>query len=726
VARAAARFLTLAAVALLGATAARAQELRLVQVPIGGRAGLDSLARLGFEVSSVRLLDGGPHAVIVVSERSLAGLGRAGYRVSAALDLTPSARVADTFRVYRSFEKPLTGIRATLEAWALADTIFHLDSIGASIEGRPVLALKIGESADAFGRPNVLFMGTHHAREWVSTEMAMKLARWIADSLPRELLAQRDVWVIPVQNPDGYQYTFTTERLWRKNRRPNSDGTYGVDLNRNYPGFWGLDDVGSSGQPLSETYRGAAAASEPETQAIVAFHAAHPPVVAASYHTYSGLVLHSYGHRTGQLAPDHTLFQAFAGTDLRPAVRDNLPNSNVAYYHPGPGWNLYPTNGEYADWAYRAHGTIGFTPELTSGCCTPDSNLFYDFRFPDDSALVERVFRDNLPFAISLIEHAGNPSGTVGASGLAVAPPRFESLWPESWLSLDAAAPPPLGLTLRTGTGGVAMRGAQTDSLRRGVTRTTWRTDLHPDTVRALRADGLGIQAELLSLGGAEDGDVGWTGWTRVGGAIAGTWSWFTGASDTLVSPPVNLLGRTRLWLHFWTRHSGTTFAPQQRGVVQVSSDSGASWTDVHVIVGDGSQWYPVRVDLTAVVAARHARVRFVSHDFNWSVDAVGFASDATAAFLAAPAVGELEVSENPVRGTQVVFAWPAPAGGSAARVGVYSFRGEQLVAATVAAPNNEYVWDLRVRGRAVANGAYIVVVQVDGRRYRRRLFVTR
>lgn len=704
-------------------TGVAAQELRLAQVEIGGRAGLDSLARLGFEVASVQVVNGRARATVVVSDRTAAGLARAGYAVLAAagpLEL----RIADTFQVYRSFEKPVVGIRATLQAWAAADTLFHLDSIGASIEGRPLLAVKIGAAADAPGRPNVLFMATHHAREWASTEMAMKLIRWIADSLPRAVLAQRDIWVIPVQNPDGYQFTFTDTRLWRKNRRLNGDGSYGVDMNRNYPGFWGIDEVGSSNLPFSEIYRGTAAASEPETQAIVAFHAAHPPVLSVSYHTYSGLVLYPWGHRTGEQAPDRTLFQALAGTDLRPAVSDNVPNSFLTYYHPGPGWNLYPTNGEYTDWAYRAYGTIAFTPELTSGCCTPDSGLFYDFRFPDDAVLLERMFRDNLPFAVSVIAAAGDLRTAVGASGLMPAAPRFESLWPESWLVLDAAAPQPLGLSLRLSNGSVVPRGAQTDSLRRGVIRTVWRTDLRFDTLRALRADGLGVQAELLSLSGAELTETGWTGWVRSGDALAGTYSWFTAASDTLTSPVVNLSGRTRVWLHFWTKYSGTTFAPAQRGVVQFSPDSGATWTDVHAIVGDGSQWHPVRVDLPLAANARGARIRFVSRDFVWSVDGVGFASDSTVAFQAVAAVGDLEVSENPVRGTQVVFAWPAATG--AARVAVYSYLGEELVAATVAAPNNEYAWDLTVRGRPVVNGAYLVLVEVDGHRYRRRLFVTR
>lgn len=93
---------------------------------------------------------------------------------------------------------------------------------------------------------------------------------------------------------------------------------------------------------------------------------------------------------------------------------------------------------------------------------------------------------------------------------------------------------------------------------------------------------------------------------------------------------------------------------------------------------------------------------------------------------IAAPAQQPpLEVSENPVRGDSVVISWPAATGD--ARVSILTFTGERLLQATVAAPNNEYVWDLTRGGsRAVVNGAYVVVVEVDGKRYRRRLFIAR
>ena len=702
--------------------AAAAAQLRLVEVPVTGRASLDSLARLGFEVADVRLVNGTLRAALVVSPETESRLTVLGFRLAIpTLARVSAGAVEDTFRTFHSFDNPANGIRATLNSWAVADSLIHVDSVGASYEGRPILAVKIGAAADDPARANVLFLATHHAREWISTAVAMKLIRWLADSAGAAL-ATHDVWVIPVENPDGYQYTFTNERYWRKNRRPNDNGSYGVDPNRNYPAFWGIDEWGSSGLQYAETYRGTAPASEPETQAIMAFHAAHPPVVAVSYHSYSGLVLYPWGFRPGQLAPDLPRYQALAGTDLVPAVRDSVPGSSIDHYHPGPGWNLYPTNGEYTDWAYRTYGTIAFTTELTSGCCV--DGLYYGFEFPDDSALVERVFRDNLPFARSLIAASGDLARAPGASGLVPGTPRFTALWPDAWLTLEATSSRP-SLTLRATDGGLVFRSAQTDSLHRGTLRTVWRADLRVDGVRALRAEETGVSAELMTLAGAEPFDVGWTGWGKDTVREGGRYSWYTSGSDTLLSPIVDLRGHSAVWLHLWTRHSGSTFTPEQHGIIQFSGDSGRTWTDAAIVIGDGPNWYPMRVDLPQATDKRGARVRFISQQFTWWIDAVGFATDVTNAFDQLVAAADAEVSENPVRGDQVVISWPATT--TSARISIYTFTGERLRQATVVAPSNEYVWDLTVGGaRRVVNGAYIVVVDVDGRRFRRRLFIAR
>jgi hypothetical protein len=533
--------------------------------------------------------------------------------------------------------------------------------------------------------------------------------------------------VIPVENPDGYQYTFTTSRLWRKNRRPNADGSFGVDPNRNYPAFWGADDVGSSPVPGTEIYRGTAPASEPETQAIMAFHAAHPPVLAISYHSYTDLVLYPYGFRYGELAPDQTVFQALAGTDLLPGVRDGVPASTLSAYHPGSGWTLYTTNGEYTDWAYRAFGTFAFTAELTSGCCTPDSGLYYGFVFPDDSALVNHVFRDNLPFAVAVIAASGDPAVALGPSGLRPAVPRIESLWPEARISLAAATPAPFSLTVRTATGQVVTRNARADSLWRGRLRTSWRSDVSTDGARAVRVDGAGLAAELVTIAGAEDGEAAWAAggtWTRTSEALAGRYAWYGSGNDTLTSPIVDLRGRTRVWLQFWTKYAGSGFALQERGQVQFSPDSGRTWSDVAALAGSAPAWYPVRVDLPTAAGAVGGRVRFVDRGLPWWLDAVGVATDSTALFQLLAAAGGADVSENPVRSDQVVISWAA--GTMPARVGIYTFTGERLIATTVPPPNNEYVWDLKAGGRRMPNGAYLVVVQVDGRVFRRRLFLTR
>jgi hypothetical protein len=717
-ARGAARVLGL----LLCAALPAAAQLRPVAVPIAGRPSLDSLARLGFEIVSVHAAGGSLRAVIVVGPETEALLAQRGYRAEQLIPRVPA--VADTFRQFRSFDRPGDGIRATLSAWSAADTLIHVDSVGASYEGRPMLAVKIGPPDDAPGRPNVLFMAAHHAREWISTAIALKLIRWLADSA-RPLVATHDVWVIPVENPDGYQYSFTTDRYWRKNRRPNAGGSVGVDPNRNYPAFWGFDERGSSAAPLAETYRGTAPGSEPETQAVMAFHAAHPPVTAISYHSYSGLVLYPWGFRSGTLAPDVARFQALAGTDLAPAVIDHTPESPIAHYHPGPGWNLYPTNGEYTDWAYRAHGTIAFTVELTSGCCVQAA--YYGFEFPDDSALVEQVFRDNLPFALSLIAASSDLGRAPGVSGLAPGAPRFTALWPEAWLSLDAESPGPTAVTLRNRIGALGTRPAQTDSLNRGVLRTIWRSDLRLDAVRALRAEGSGVTGELLTIAGAEPRDGAWRGWYRDTARVAGDYAWYTAAtSDTLTSPAVDLRGRTGVWLQFWTRHFGSTFTPAQRGVVQFSADSGRSWSDVAMLVGEGANWYPARVDLPQADDARGARVRFISHNLTWWIDAVGFAVDASAAFVQTSTAAPVELSENPVRGDHVVISWPAASGD--ARLEIFTFTGERIHSALISPPTSEYDWDLQPGGatRRVVNGAYIVVVTVGGAHHRRRLFVDR
>jgi hypothetical protein len=327
------------------------EALVIVRVE-GGSDSLDAraLARLGFDVVGGRAGE----RLVVVDSAERARLERLGVRTTVLraprapgaarrpgdppdAPAAPPARQPDAAQsgVYRSFDDPRRGVRVWLDSVVQASAgRARLDTLGRSVEGRPILAVKLGGAGDDPARPNVLFLATYHAREWAATEMALRLVRHLAltpapGARLDSLLRRRDVWVVPVVNPDGYEHSHTTTRLWRKNRRPlgvvAGGVAFGVDLNRNHAVRWGLDDFGSSPNPRSEVYRGPAAASEPETQAIERLHERHPPVVALSYHTYAGQLLHPPGGGRGSSPGTRACSRRSAGTEERPAVRDRLP-----------------------------------------------------------------------------------------------------------------------------------------------------------------------------------------------------------------------------------------------------------------------------------------------------------------------------------------------------------------------------------------------------------------
>lgn len=141
-------------------------------------------------------------------------------------------------------------------------------SVGQSYEGRPINVFKI--SKPGAGRQGFWIDATIHAREWISTATAVKIIDHLArggDSDAERLVDKYDWYIMPVVNPDGYSFTFTDDRYWRKNRHPNAGyDCVGVDLNRNLDVEWGTEGV--SHFPCSELYCGPHAASEPEIIAV--------------------------------------------------------------------------------------------------------------------------------------------------------------------------------------------------------------------------------------------------------------------------------------------------------------------------------------------------------------------------------------------------------------------------------------------------------------------------
>lgn len=708
-----------AALAVLVPTAAVAQHITLRVEGVSP----DTLIARGFDV----VFTASDHALVVIEVTRRGQLDLLGAHVSPVMAPGTSRErqlglsAVTVTQVYRSYDDPVRGIPVYLDSLARANPRIHLDTIGRTLEGRPMLAVKVGDADDSPSRPNVLFMATYHAREWAATDMALRLLRHLSTSpapTPRvdSLVRRRDIWIVPVVNPDGYEYTFTTDRLWRKNRRPNTDGTYGVDLNRNHAAHWGADEIGSSPFAWAETYRGPSPESELETQAIAAFHRAHVPVISVSYHTFTGLILWPWGDNFGRITGDDGIFRALAGTDIRPAVRDNLPGSERDHYHPAWGWNLYPTNGEYTDWAYATLGTIAFTPELTSGF---DNTGYYGFEFPDNEQRLAQLFADNLPFALDLLDAAGNPmEASSVTTGLVNERIGIESLSPIIRVRVprsDASR-----TTVQT-LGVVPVR--QSEDAGAYMVRMESDTIARPSRATIVAGE-TALALTVLASTGAEANETGWVpnGFTPVSERVSGRWAWH-GAVGRLRSPliyvPANI---DTVSVLFWTRYLGNGFSLDPRGEIRLSVDSGASWVRVGVVSGRAPVYYPERVVMTGL-ADRTIVLEFVAQFFSaqtgWWLDEILVTAHGAATI--ARADGEIRPSSNPVRSNAVHLTWPF--GDGAGDVRIFDFAGRLVWAAPVQGGSTTVVWDI---ASAVRNGVYVAIARSEGRIRRLKLFVAR
>jgi hypothetical protein len=390
---------------------------------------LSVIAQQGFEVTDERPVKGGVELDLVMdrvqADRLKAqGIGVKLTRVQGGLTVQEFAaeQAVGGFTVWRSYDEP-GGIRDQLYAAARkSPQLVKLEVLGHTGQGREIIAVKLTQGAQEQpdgSRPAVLYSSTQHAREWISTEVNRRLMnyyidRWRAnDRAVRKLLQQTELWFILVANPDGYQYTFDHERLWRKNLRDNNgDGQTqvgdGVDPNRNFPNHWGYDEEGSSSIQSSDTYRGPAPMSEPETQAMVGLLDRIGFVFQVNYHSNGQWLLYPEGWQTSTPSADDPIYYAMSG---------NLDNPAIAGFHPGLSSDvLYVTNGETTDYAHSHDGTLAWTPELSAGC--PGCG----FVFPDDEALVQAEFERNLPFARSVANSAIDPDDPKTVTGITTKP----------------------------------------------------------------------------------------------------------------------------------------------------------------------------------------------------------------------------------------------------------------------------------------------------------------
>ena len=313
------------------------------------------------------------------------------------------------YHSYLELEKDLLALEKTYPQQA------KVYAIGSSLEQRKIYAIKISDNA-ASDEPEaeVLFLGCHHAREWISVEVPFFLAKYLlehySDPDVKSLVDRSEIWIVPMVNPDGLEYTIHHYRYWRKNRRLNADGSYGIDLNRNFGWNWGYDNTGSSPNPASEVYRGTAAFSEPETQAVRGLFLQHAFQAMISFHSFAQVILYPWGYTTTPADQDALLNQIAAAM----AQRIRQVNGR-SYVFGGAGSVLYVTNGDITDWTYGLAGIPSYTIELP-----PVDELRGGFFNAETD--IQPIFRENLPAMLYLVDWAIQTSGIGAAEPLGKKP----------------------------------------------------------------------------------------------------------------------------------------------------------------------------------------------------------------------------------------------------------------------------------------------------------------
>lgn len=344
----------------------------------GPSANFGELAELGIDTQHVAQEKVGSKVrlEVVTTTRQAAKVRDNGFSAKVKVvdgkkaSLAARAQQRAGFNVYRSYSDK-GGIADELRATAKANPrIVKLVSIGRTVQGKEILALKVTKNARQTrdgARKSVLYGGAQHARAWITPEMVRRLTHYYVDGYGKDpkhtkLVNTTELWFLPVSNPDGYDFTFTEgNRLWRKNLHDNNgDGAItdgdGVDLNRNFPIKWGWDNEGSSPDPSSETFRGPRAASEPETRALDSLFRRIGFEFYINYHS-AELLLYGIGRQVSTPSPDDVINVAMAGDDAHPAVPG---------YDPDISAELYTTNGDTDTHATVKYGTLGFTPEMTT------------------------------------------------------------------------------------------------------------------------------------------------------------------------------------------------------------------------------------------------------------------------------------------------------------------------------------------------------------------------
>ncbi|MBL8900819.1 MAG: zinc carboxypeptidase [Planctomycetes bacterium] len=618
----------------------------------------------------------------------------------------------------------LAQIEAILDALQQANPaiVTSKQSLGNSIEGRPLWMVKISDNAGVDeNEPEVLYDALHHSREPLSMEATLLFMDWLvtgygSDPLATFLVNERELYFVPCVNPDGYEYNRATNPsgggLWRKNRRDNGNGTFGVDLNRNYATGWSAPNGGNSTAPSSDTYRGTAPFSEPETLALESFCQSRSFAVVFSTHTYTDVLLWPYGWTT-TLPSNASSYQLLGGW---------LTEENGIAQGP-VSTTLYIAAGGSVDHHHEVRGSYSFTAELgrsNEGGFWPVGPTIIDIATRHQPMFRKFALSAGTSFDIASVAIAEGPgangNGTVeaGEEGTLVVSVRNDGIASGSAtldlsavsaglvvLQNQASVPALAGLSsatnaatplrFRVPAGFVGPTATLRLSLTGDGKLTTRDVVVQLVPIRVLVDDDFEVErgfareaggtattglfergvTQATSSGGvayqpsAQTTPGGTRCWVTDGraGTSAGTYD-VDGGHTSLVSPRFDLahLAQCAAAFDLWYAESTSDDALE----IAVSRDDGASWSTLLSRTSSTNGWTRMRLDLGTPLTDR-MRLRVRAQDLSPSlveclVD--GFALEAPAAD------GALTLLGSGATGTSVRAGWLAPSGGFAALLG--------------------------------------------------------
>ncbi len=296
---------------------------------------------------------------------NLEALQRLGYEPEVIADLDSlRTHVWNRYRDYHTYTSLMNDLYTLVQAHP---DIARLDTIGYSVQGRALVFLKISDNVNQREfEPEVRIVGTHHGNEWPSTEIPYLFAEYLlnnygSDPQVTELVNEREIWIMPLFNPDGHEV--------QQRRNANN-----VDLNRDYGYMWGGE--GSSPYPYSQ----------PETQAMYAFSQQHNFTLSLSYHTYGEVVNYIWNW-----APDPP-------PDSAQIVEISEHYASYNGYWVTEGYQWYQTLGDLNDYSYGIDSDIDWTIELANEFIPPYSQI-------------PGIFEENRQAMLDFVERAGQGIG---------------------------------------------------------------------------------------------------------------------------------------------------------------------------------------------------------------------------------------------------------------------------------------------------------------------------